>query len=210
MLENVDQLPEILYNHLLLCLGRLENECARLILCTTVHATAQQLARHLKVFHSRSLTRPESGGDLNKTIGGGGLNVAAVTGQKRRSSTIKGRASLTPSKQPPPQPIPAQIIKKSQSDEEELMNAIFGEAINLTTVNFSVACVGPTAKLLLTDCIERGNAKASWIYIDALTYSQIITAGINFGEGSSGFLIKSLKEAMQPEEPHSGRLCKSF
>jgi hypothetical protein len=149
--------------------------------------------------------RPESGGDVTKRIGGGGLNVAAVTGQKRRSSTLKPTPLPNVEK---PKPVPVQTGKKS--DEEELMNAIFGEAINLTTVNFSVACIGPTAKLLLTDCIERGNAKANWIYIDALTYSQVIATAKEFGEASSGYLIKCLKEAMQPEESHSGRMCESL
>ncbi|KAI6176567.1 hypothetical protein M3Y97_00812100 [Aphelenchoides bicaudatus] len=205
VLENVDQLPESLYNHLCLCLGRLENECARLILCTTLHATAQQLARHLKVFHSRSILRPESAGDATKPIGAAGLNVSAVTGQKRRISTAKQPPAVNVVKQQVVSSVVAQANRKS--DEEELMSTLFGDSINLTNVNFSVCCVGPTAKLLLTDCIERGNAKASWIYIDALTYSQVISAAKEFGEASSGYLIKCLKEAMQVED-QSPRACK--
>lgn len=194
MLENVDQLTEDLYKYLLLCLTKIEKECARLILCTTVHQTAQHLSRHVKIFHSKiAVARAESG---DAKTGRSSLNVAAV--MKQKNSLNK-----------PPISIPETSLKKSTTDEDDLMNVIFGEATNLTTVNFSIACIGPTARLILNDCIERGKVKVSWIYIDALTYSQVISGGKEFGEASSGYLIKCLKDAMQAEEPpHSARGCK--
>ncbi|KAI6241729.1 Dynein heavy chain, cytoplasmic [Aphelenchoides fujianensis] len=192
VLENVDQLPEDIYNHMCLCLDRLEIECARLILSTTVHSAAQRLSHHIKVFNSKSTFRPESGGGGAK---GGELNVAAITGQKRRASSTK--ASPIPVKKLTTPP------KTQKPAEDALMEAMFGvDAINynLGNVNFSIACIGPSAKLVLSECIRRGNAKASWIYIDALTYTQVISATTEFGEASSGYLVKCLKEAMIPDE----------
>ncbi|KAI6214684.1 Dynein heavy chain, cytoplasmic [Aphelenchoides besseyi] len=190
VLENVDQLPDLVYNHMCLCLDRLEVECARLILCTTIHSAAQRLSHHIKVFNSKSAQRPESGGGPKV----GELNVAAITGQKRRSSSIKAQAPAKKLSSPP---------KAHKPSEDALMELMFSaDALNynLSNVNFSIACIGSSAKWVLSECIRRGNAKASWIYIDALTYNQVISASNEFGETSHGYLLKCLKEAMIPDE----------
>ncbi|KAI6187726.1 Dynein heavy chain, cytoplasmic [Aphelenchoides besseyi] len=192
VLENVDQLPNTVYNHMCLCLDRLEVECARLILCTTVHSAAQHLSHHIKVFNSKSARRPESGGGAKV----GELNVAAITGQKRRSSSIKVQAPA-PSKKLSSPP------KAHKPAEDALMELMFSaDALNynLANVNFSIACIGSSAKWVLSECIRRVNARANWIYFDALTYNQVISASNEFGETSHGYLLKCLKEAMIPDE----------
>lgn len=168
------------------CLKRLG---PRLVICTTVRTTAQQLSRHSKVFHSKSIVRQKSEGEIKLAKKASG----PVADKKRDSGVAKAQTSAIKEQQ--------RVIQTDHnSNEEELMAAIFGDSSNLASVNASVACIGRIAKSLLRKCVAKLNSKAIWIYIDALTYSQIISSVKDFGEPNVGYLIKCLKEAAQEDE----------
>ncbi|CAD5214708.1 unnamed protein product [Bursaphelenchus okinawaensis] len=192
VLENIDQLSDPQLNYLLLAIDRIERDCARLILCSTNTQFATKLSNHVKLFLYQQTHDNKNGADK--------LAVKNTPVKRRRSSVAPPQVQQQSQQQNPK----AEHDKPSSKNPEEIMHeALFGaESINFTmsNVNFALTCSGATAKDALIDCINRVNARATWIYFDALEHDQLISEEDEFGADNLGYLIQSLRSIMSANE----------
>lgn len=174
-----------------LSLDGIEKECPRLVLCTTQSSVAQRLARHIKIFDAKGALRPGTAARARKPSEMSSL-TAGVDAQRRRSTIRGGGAAARKSSSPPKMPV---------VNDDQLMELIFTVepmTDDIGTSCFALACIGAAARSALIRCVERSNAVATWVHIDALTHTQVIRHATEVGEPCSGFLIKCLEAATAP------------